>query len=259
VAKITFKGRVLPEVVKISLSDIPTVSWQWPEANLAIGLSVRVNNSIVEVTCDVPHYKSDYLGELHRRAFDVARACVNLGAFSTGLGLIVIFEEYVLPDGAHSKILLNTSPDVLAQVTAFKIPAVTADERKLFEQVLTLVVREPALFMALNDLAETITVPHATAVNCGRVLDAVRNMVAPGAEPKKGWPILRDMLRVDEAYVIFISENSKTHRHGDRTRIDGPTTLEIQKRTWSIMNRFLEFRKQGNQQLPLAEFPLLVG
>jgi len=136
---------------------------------------------------------------------------------------------------------------------------ITKEEKRDLEAILAIVMKEPALFMALNDLIQAVSVPHMTPTNCGRVLDGLRKLVAPGMEPKQGWPIFQQTIQADEPYLTFISELSKKPRHGEHIRIDGITTTEIAKRTWIIMNRFLEFRKRGNQQLPLAEFPLLKG
>jgi hypothetical protein len=132
-------------------------------------------------------------------------------------------------------------------------------EKKDLAEILGLVMREPALFMALNDLIHAVSTPHMTPANCGRVVDGLRKLVAPNMDPKQGWPIFQKTINADELYLTFISEHSKEPRHGGHVRIDGPTTTEIARRTWAIMNRFLEFRKRGNLPLPLADFPVLRG
>ena len=253
-----FKGRVLPAAVQISFTDIPQVKWVWEEESITFDFVIRITKSRVEVECKLDHYQDDYTGEIHRRAFDLARACVNVAAFGTGFGVTVFFDEFVGPNGIPSPIVC-INPLLAAECTAFKMGAVTLEEKRNLEAILALVMREPAVFMALNDLIEAISIPHIAATNCGRILDCLRKLVAPGIEPKQGWPIFQKTIQADEAYLSFISEHSKNPRHGEHTRIDGPTTTEIAKRTWIIMNRFLEFRNRGNLPLPLAEFPLLKG
>jgi hypothetical protein len=255
---VSFIGRVLPTPAQISFTDIPKSSWEWPEEGIKIDFSIRIEQSHVQVDCTIAQYKDEYLVELHRRAFDLARACVNIAAFGTGYGLYLIFEQFIRPDGVVTHLLFTSPPGFVAECTAFKIPAVTTEEKRVLEQILGLVMREPALFMLLNDLIQCLSVAHATPTNCGRVLDGLRKLVAPG-EPRTSWPTFRDTIHVGEKYTQFISEHSKNPRHGEHVRIDGPTTIEIHQRTWIIMNRFIEYRIRGNQTLPLVEFPLLTG
>jgi hypothetical protein len=253
-----FRGIVLPTTVEISFTDIPQAKWKWDEENLTIDFIVRITKSKIEVQCDLDRYQDDYLGELHRRAFDLARACVNVAAFATGFGVTVFFDNFIAPNGIQSA-LLFTSPHVVAECTAFKMNPQTQEEKKALSKILGLVMSEPALFMALNDLIQAVSVPHMAPANCGRVIDGLRKLVVPGVEPKQAWPIFQAAIHADAAYLNFISEHSKIPRHGGHIRIDGATTTEISRRTWAIMNRFIELRKRGIQSLPLAEFPLLTG
>lgn len=244
--------------VQVSYIDIPRPTWTWEEEHVTMQFTITINNSLVRVDCEIDRFQDDYLVEIHRRAFDLARSCVNVAAFATGFGMNLIFELFVRPDGVAVPIQFRVPSDLVAESTAVKLPAVTVEERKTMEQVLSLVMAEPALFLLLNDLIQCASTPHVTPTNCGRVWDGLRKLVAPGDEPKKMWPLFREAMHVDEKYATFVSEHSKTPRHGGHIRIDGPTTAEILKRTWILMNRFLEYRKRGNT-LPLAEFPLLTG
>jgi hypothetical protein len=256
---VSFIGRVLPATVQISYTDIPKPAWEWTEENLKIEFKIQIKESRVQVDCLVDQYKDDYMGELHRRSFELARACVNVAAFGTGYGLYLIFEQFIRPDGVVTQLLFTSPPDFVAECTAFKLPSATAQEKQTMEQVLAIAM-DPALSMLLNDLIQCLSVPNIAPVNCGRVLDGLRKLVVPGMnDPKAEWPIFRAAMRVDENYTQFVSEHSKNPRHGQHMRIDGPTTIEIHRRAWVIMNRFLEYRKRGSQPLPATEFPLLTG
>lgn len=255
---VSFIGRVLPAPVQISFTNIPKPHWEWVEEHIAIDFTILIEKSFVKVDCELDKYKAEYMPELHRRAFDLARGCVNIAAFGTGYGLYVIFEQFVLPDGAVQQLMFTSPPDLVAECTAFKMNAVTTEEKKVMEQILTLVMGEPALFMLLNDLIQCVSVPHVIPVNCARVIDGLRKLIAPGP-PKTAWPLFRDVMHVDEAYITLMSEYSKDTRHGGNVRIDGSITREILKRTWIVMNRFIEYRKSGNKALPFAKFPLLRG
>jgi len=253
-----FRGRVLPAPVEISFNDIPQSNWEWQEEGLTLHFTVRITKSKIEVECNLDRYHDDYIVELHRRAYDLARASINVAAFATGFGVTVFFDEFVGPNGIPTPRVF-TNPQLVPECTSFKMNPSTIQEKKDLEAILGIVMSEPALFMALNDLIYGVSTPHMTPVNCGRVVDALRKLIAPDVEPKQGWPIFQNTIHADESYLTFISEHSKEQRHGGHVRIDGPTTTKIAVRTWAIMNRFLEFRKRGNQPLPLTEFPLLRG
>jgi hypothetical protein len=140
--------------------------------------------------------------------------------------------------------------------TAFTI---TSEEpSKSFNEVAGLVFKETSLFMALNELIETVSYPHVSVTNCARVVERLRHLIAPNVHKKQqSWRVLRQTLRVEKAYLEFITKHSTGPRHGDPTFVPGNIAQESMRRTWIIMNRFLEFRKRGNQPLPEAEFPLL--
>jgi len=82
-------------------------------------------------------------------------------------------------------------------------------------------------------------------------------MIAPGEKTGEQWAKMRSALNLTEEYLKYITDLSKGPRHGERTRIEGESTTEITRRSWIIMNRFIEYRKRGNQDLPTSDFPLL--
>ena len=126
--------------------------------------------------------------------------------------------------------------------------------------MLGIIMAEGSLYMALNDLILANTLPHHGPQNCGRVLDALCRLVTPAdnkGDRKKMWPVFREMLRLERQYVDFVMQASEGPRHGDRTFVPGNLSMIVTVRTWRIMNRFLEFRKRGNQPLPESEFPWL--
>src|ERR1035438_8764756 len=144
-------GGILPAVIQISFTDIPQGKWEWTEEHLTLEFAVRIDKSKIEVECTLDRYQDDYMVEIYRRAFDLARACVNVAAFATGFGVTVFFDTFVGPNGTSSA-LLFTNPNLVGECTAFKMDPATLEERKTLEKVLSLVMSEPALFMALNDL-----------------------------------------------------------------------------------------------------------
>jgi hypothetical protein len=129
-----------------------------------------------------------------------------------------------------------------------------------FDQMFRLVAQEPTLIQLLGELIHAITVPHETCQSCALTVDGLKNLIAGQDVPDKvAWQQMRDALRVDEAYLKYITDSSKDVRHGKGVRIEGDVTTEVAQRAWSVMNRFLEYRKRGSAPLPAVEFPILKG
>jgi hypothetical protein len=251
-------GKVLPEAVVISWDKFPVLRFSSPDGAFQQNTKIKLDCSRIEVEIELIEYSPERLNGLFNHAYDLASAYVDMISFARGYGLFVVLESVVHPDGTTEKVV-NGTPSLAQHSTAFKFPMETPEEGLAFAQVLKKVMAEPALYYALHDLIRAINIPNLAAINCGRVLDGLRKILAPDEDPKRGWPILQATLNVDAAYCRFISDQSKNPRHGDRTFIPGATTGETMKRTWIIMNRFLELRKRNDTTLPINEFPLLQG
>lgn len=240
-------------MLKVS-TKIPEITWRWDERNLDLHFKSFINFSFIAVHCEFEgEYQEEYFDELYKRSFDLARAAVNLVAFATGYGLTVILENVIRPDGTPSVITLQDEA-LVSHCTAFSLtPQRTPD----FEAVMQIVMTEPAIFRLLNDLIESITLPHIAPVNCGRVIDGINRLISPRRGRKVAWPLMQQALNLSQAFLEPISELAKGPRHGDMAFIPGNKANEITRRTWIIMNRFLEYRKRGNHQLKAPEFPNL--
>jgi hypothetical protein len=253
-----FSGRVLPSSNSISMDQLPKPRLLMNECGLEMVASISVRNSLITVGCELNRYVESELAHIHKFCFDMARACVDLVAFAGGYGVVVVFETFTDESGAVRQ-LHYVDPMLEAECTVIKINAPLESERRDFHTVLSLVMTDFPLMMALNDLIQANSLPHQGPTNCGRVLDSLRKLVAPGPDKRRGWATLREIVRVDEAYTKWVSDHSTTTRHGGGTYIPGNETREISRRTWVVMNRFLEYRKRGNQPLPSADFPFLLG
>jgi hypothetical protein len=121
-----------------------------------------------------------------------------------------------------------------------------------------MVITEPPLFLALNELIVAISIPGHITVNCGRAIESLRTILVPNDPTRaKAWAEMRKVLRLERSYLDFIIEASANPRHGDKSYLEQETAQEILERSWVIMNRFLEFRKKGSVGLPADEFSIL--
>ncbi len=254
---IRFRGTIIPRrAYRVDAGPL-TLLWPEPDQSGHMRFDVRIADSVVEVACTVPTYSSTDSIELpHIRAFELARSLVDCVAFVDGVGLTLILEEVISPAGVVERILAKNST-LPKLCTAFSKSPDAAPDRTL-DAMLRLVMREPPLFLALNDLIVAATIPGQVAVNCGKAIEGLRAILVPNdPKRKQGWAALQNNLNITRSYREFITTTSTGPRHGDRTDIPKDTSQEVIERSWTIMNRFLEYRKRGSVPLPISDFPLL--
>ena len=64
-------------------------------------------------------------------------------------------------------------------------------------------------------------------------------------------------LNISRPYQQWVTSLSANPRHADRSHITGANTTEALSRTWSLMNRFLEYKRRGDKPLSAPDFPVL--
>jgi hypothetical protein len=168
------------------------------------------------------------------------------------MGLTVSIETVVKTDGVTYNIQ-EQQPDLAPLVTALD----TREGGINVTTLMPLVLSDPTIFVALSDLIGSVNRTQEAPIKCGRAVDAIRHYMAPQNDRKAGWPTMRDNLNLSQPFLEFITEISKGPRHGNIIGTTVAANKEAMRRAWIVMNRFLEFKKRGGQQLPLADFPPL--
>jgi hypothetical protein len=144
-----FIGRIIPNGIAITLSGLPEVDFHSHDTDLQVHIRFNVVNSRVDTECSVNRFTVDDLSLLHKIAFDTTRALVNLLNFSSGWGLIVAFEAFTNPDGLTATFCpMDTRLSSLCTAFVFSPNAAPS---KSFNEIAGIVLKEPPLFMALND------------------------------------------------------------------------------------------------------------
>jgi hypothetical protein len=252
-----FGGRVLPISQEFTMFGSLTVNWKdviEPDVTLEMSASISITRGIVDILCDSNlHGNANADGQVHLRASDLANAVVNIYGFGKGVGLSVALENVVKPDGL--KYTIEESKPDLAQFVTVLHPF--KDARVDINPVLPIVLGDSTIFVALNDLVGSITRIQDAPMKCGRAVDAVRHAMAPADDRKGGWPAMRDKLNVTQPFLEFLTEQSKGPRHGDLKGGTFEINQEVLRRAWIVLNRFLEFKKRGDQPLPVQDFPVL--
>lgn len=168
----------------------------------------------------------------------------------------MFIEIFIDPDGKQTA-LTPRSEEVAGLCTAFNLdPSYTGPDN--YEAMIRLVVQERALLLALNDLIVPISQFNLATINCARTIEGLRTAMSPaGYGREEQWEFMRQHLNLTRDYLKFVTSLSTDPRHGNRKAPEAGEQSEVIKRAWVVMNRFLEYRKRGNQQLPPADFQLL--
>jgi hypothetical protein len=247
----TFLGRVLPDNYPLPRDLRRTFEWDVPEQGALARMTVIIEAGEVTVRCQAEDFSKEVSDDAFIRALDATKAMVDVFGFMEGVAYSVALDKCIEPTGRERKLIV-AHHELSELCTAF------GDED--VEEVLDLVLAEPPLFQALNDLMDAIAKPHYSPISCGRVVESIARIIAgPGKSRPEQWALMHEALRLDPAYLKFITHHSKGPRHGDRIALSGDVTTELVTRSWTAMNRFLAYRRSGSIPLPLNEFPVLTG
>jgi phage terminase large subunit-like protein len=108
----------------------------------------------------------------------------------------------------------------------------------------------PVLIPHLGDLIVAITVAHEALINCERVVEGVKALMAPQEDDEgKAWQIMRDALNLEKAYLTLITQSFRKRRYGRHERVGGLLVNEITLYSRTVMNRYLEYRKAREHQI----------
>jgi hypothetical protein len=248
--KLRFFGSVLSEHVKITIYDHPTLYWKNAEMGIEAKFDLRVQDNNITLEFESNKGGQEHIQEAVIRAVDITQASFDLIAFREAEGVTAVLNRIEFEDG--------TTNNLVCAEPALRGLATAIGDNGSFVTVLRMMLVEPRLLLAIRDLADSLKTLHTGPINCGRAMDAICNYFIPeGGERKYGWKPMRDALNLDETYLRSISDLSKGPRHGNRIIEADSQVRPVGIKAWKIMNRFLEYRKRGNQSLPPDDFPLL--
>jgi hypothetical protein len=257
--RVIFKGRVHPEAYGLRVWNLPTIHFKEPSSQylpqgLQITYDIKVHNANMVLDCEVEPWSPDLYSWVHGRVALVASAVVDLYSFASGTPLVVHIDSYIEPDGTEKRVIW-TNPHLEGICTVMKR---NSEGMNLNMPVLETFFQEPNLALAMRDLISGATVANSTVTDCARAIEGIRHILSPNVNKRgEGWGKLQDVLNIDRSYREVITSASANPRHGDKTYIPGNVVEDVTVRSWTIMNRFLEYMVRGKKKLPLSEFPLL--
>lgn len=224
---LVFHGTIFPEGLQIT-SDPAAINWRSRETGETGSFRATIKDSRIEVACDVA--EGFDLAEIFIQASDFAKAIVNVIAFQRAIGVQVVIDRYV-QDGVTA-LMLPKNEVLEGLCKSFGLGAGQG-----LGEVRKMVVEEPKLAACLDDLISAIAVPHYSPIACGRVIEGIRHLIAPGEEDRAvAWDRMRNALNVDVSYLTYVTGISREPRHGNPVRVEGKDTQEIPRSEFSLLS-----------------------
>jgi len=248
---VRFIGRAVPTVLNMTIGPMPSGIWPIPEIGLDIEFKCFIRHGVIHVECSTNRYTPEDFVHLLKVATDISQLTLDLIAFRSGFPTVAVLETFINEHGVPDPII-NSNPQLTSIATALSLT-----DNNEFQNVFKILAEDWRAMCTLRDLIRAISSHHEAPINHGRTIEGIRNLMAPTLGRNQAWEVVRNNLNVADSYLRFITDKAIAPRHGDRGYLDGTTTGELATRTWTIMNRYIEFRKRGDKQLPKNEFPIL--
>ncbi len=237
--QIEFIGYVEPRFLKINGhgENIPQ-----SDANLpSFVFSYRIEKAEVRIICEISAIDELAVNYTHLVVYSYVASVINCLGFAAAEGFRLILESCILP-GKDAAPLQSGSPTLKA------LCSFTSQE------ILDMMTADRRIAKSLSDLTETRNNPMDSYVNIQRAIEGICRLISDDDDRSKRWEALRENLNISRPYLQFVSKLSTEWRHGGTAPISMFDVAEVQARGWTVMNRFLEFRKRGNVKLEEPEF-----
>jgi hypothetical protein len=251
VARVHLLGYVYPAEPRISW-DSARVPWVAPELQASFEFALQIRQNKIDVTCRVRRFRPEYLVHIHKRAYDLCRAAVNLEAFSLGCAWVIVLDRFVNERGVKTpfKVLDPSLPQLC---TAYS-------NTDGFGDLYSKVIERPTLIKHLSELIRAISVPHDSTLSCARALAGLKELFEHAdADEDRALERMRQALRIDAPYLNYVTGVIRAAHNGHDSYVVGEASTESTRRAWTIMNRYFEYLKRGEVPLPEGEFPTLTG
>jgi hypothetical protein len=237
-------GRVLPDT-DLTIPSIPKIASKMPDGTEIGRYDVNLEKSILTVHCEVANYTQARFENLVWSVSEICQSFVDLTALTQGIALNLVIDQFIDPNG-NKHIIKPLDPN-LKRLATFPFP-------QAFEYAIT----NWHVRWALQDVASTLLRPNLTGTNCARAIERIARAIFPTDDKKKRWEAIQNHLRCSAEYLQFITDVSKSPRHGGVPEYPSHRAYEARQRAWTIINRYMEYLKRGGENpLPENEFPTL--
>jgi hypothetical protein len=251
---ITMLGSVHPPATPVTIDPPITLGVHIPEYDFKLEVDIRIAGAQVQLECYANKTaEGQNVIDIYKQANILVNSLVDIAAFSSGSGAYVLIDHLVSETGLTKHPFAFSDP-ALAKLSTSCIKAEDCIP------LLYIVVANPPLLLALNDLVRANFPSDLTIINCARAVEGIRNLIG-GSEKDapKAWAKMRAALNVDTRYLKLITDNSTEHRHGNWVPIEARVRDEVLRRSWAVMDRYFHLLLKKLTVLPEADFPVLTG
>jgi hypothetical protein len=243
----TYRGRMIPEWLELSLDYSPTIDRTEREGDEPVRFHAKVGKGRVVVVTETAGVDESLHHTLFLPALDMAHALADAAWLQTGKAFIAVFDDVVLPSG-------EVMPLVLADARLRDIFGPLL--RDNFEAVADLAILDVRVGRLLSDAKAMLTWPHYAPIAAGRVAEAILQLLT-GGRAVSDWAAMRETLRVDRPYLQLLADRSAPPRHGNRQYVPAEVNTTLGARAWTLLERYLAFRIGG--ALDPEKYPVLTG
>lgn len=240
-------GRIIPERVDFNCS-VPTVQLVEPNSGHTFEVSLSIQKSLISVKITSCDQISD---------FDTVRNIIRdfIRLYTDSYGYLHGYAYEVEIDSISGE---NNNPHLVfgVQINELELDF-TNRPIQIFDEICKLMYsgNNHVLKIALNDLRLSIQHPTDTAMYCLRGVESLMQHFNNG-DKDKAWEDLRTNLNISRSFIKSIEDKAWSPRHGKPVPISHAERVDIMKRTWKIVDRFIIFAKTG-KPLDKSTYPEL--
>jgi hypothetical protein len=247
-SKIIFRGVCYPMAIR-SDSDM-MITWTSPERNIEVEIQLAFKGEEFIASCRPIRFDiEEHLTALQSHVSHLAQVIADFATIKHGQACSTILASYKLPDGSEHR--AGTGDQGVQGI------AKTLEDSAGLSTCIYMALQDPTLAHAARDLADSLRHRNNSASDLARCIETVRNYFVPeGGKRSEGWAPMRQNLKVSEEYLRTIIEPAHPARHGHRVDEDFDLR-EMAIRAWTVMDRFLAFRRAELQGLSLPDFSFL--
>jgi hypothetical protein len=209
-----------------------------------VKFSFSIDDSTVWIECESSDIDRVAFNLLHMVSYCMVRGVLDAMSFAHALSMTLALDGCTKSRGKRVPLLIQ-EPELAKLCT---VP---------HAEIIKLAGVERAILKHLHERNDALLHTLDSEANCAKAVEGFAQLLLPGSKAKQRWEKLRAALNLTESYVQPISDASTGPRHGAIEPQSPALISELRRRSWTVANRFLEFRKRGSVNLSNPDFPLL--
>lgn len=241
-------GKILPERVDCNI-NLPIFNLIEPQFGYDFGISVSIQRSQISVDVSSKTEITDF-NTLRNLVRDFIRLHTDAYGYLHGYAYEIEITSFSGRNNTPHIIYGVQINELESDYQNRPIPDYKDVAKLMYEGA------NNELRIALNDLRLAIQHPNDTGVFCFRAIESLMQYFGPKNDGT--WNQFRNTLNISRDFLKPIEDKSWSPRHGKPVLITHLERVDIMKRTWKIVDRFLIYLKNGKNDLDAQKYPNLM-